>query len=94
MAEIRTWIDLKNYLCHLVIQIHLIYGGDNEEETEKEFLREYCREIIQAYKIDLFVPITVFEGLIQQAKDCGWIRRDYSASERFTETDRRRAVMK
>ncbi len=87
MANLSTWNDVKMYLCNLIDHVSVIYGGD-----DKEWLIGYTDYVVNIYKNELNVPIECFEALIQQAKDCSWIRRDYSALEPFTEADRLRPV--
>jgi hypothetical protein len=94
MEKIRTWNDLKKELCNLIMQVECIYNRSISNEAEKEAINEYCRDIVREYKFGLEPAILCFRQLIQQAKDCGWIRYDYNASERFMETDRRQALPK
>ena len=42
------WIARKNYLCILIKKVSDLCGGD-----DVDFLRKYCKEVIEAYKDDL-----------------------------------------
>jgi hypothetical protein len=59
--EIQSWNDKKNRICSLIKLISENYGGD-----EKEFIDEYCREIIQKYSNDLDKALDCFEDLYKQ----------------------------
>ena len=64
-----SWKDQKDHLCNLIKQVSDIHGGE-----DREGLIAYCKDVIKLYRDNLSEPIACFEALINQAKDCGWIK--------------------
>lgn len=60
-----SWKAKRNYLCRLIKQVSDECGGD-----DKEWLREYARDMIKKYAEDLDVPIACFESLIGKEAIC------------------------
>lgn len=58
-------IAKKNELWSLINQISKFYGGD-----DKEFLREYAKDIYEACKDDLGTAIECFAKVLSDAKAC------------------------
>lgn len=57
------WLAKKNQLCVLIKKISDTYGGD-----EIEWLRDYCREIVELHKNDLQKALDCFLGLEKQLR--------------------------
>lgn len=94
MKKLKSLNEQKLHLCHLILQVNAIYGANNGDSEEKEQLRQYCKEVIQLYREKFGEAILCFESLIQQAKDCSWIKYSYSSLDRFMETHRAQALPK
>jgi hypothetical protein len=67
---INSWKEQKNYFCKLVKEISDHYGGD-----DKEWLREYCGELINFYKTDLGVLMRSVKSIHRQLSVDGFYCR-------------------
>lgn len=58
------WIARKHYLCSLIKKVSDGHGGD-----DVEWLREYCREVIEAHPGELIEEaIICFTDLVDKLK--------------------------
>ncbi|CAB4128371.1 hypothetical protein UFOVP100_27 [uncultured Caudovirales phage] len=58
------WIARKNYLCVLIKQVSDGHGGD-----DIEFLRQHCREVIEAHPDELIEDaIACYTEMVEQLK--------------------------
>jgi hypothetical protein len=58
------WIARKNTLCGIIKRVSDAYGGDNIE-----WLREHCRQVIEAHPGDLIeAAITCYQEMIEQIR--------------------------
>ena len=56
-----VWIAKKNQLCVLIKKISDHYGGD-----EVEWLRAYCKDVLDAHADDINVALECFRDLERQ----------------------------
>lgn len=57
------WIAKKNELCALVRKISDTLGGDNVE-----WLREYCKELVEKHKNNLDGALRYFRNVEKESK--------------------------
>jgi hypothetical protein len=55
---VRSWKDQKDELCNLIKQVSDAYGGD-----EKDWLRQYAKDILEIHKEDLDKPILALRDI-------------------------------
>lgn len=60
-----SWKNKRAELCKLIKQVSDENGGD-----DREWLKDYAREMIKKYAEDLDVPIRCFETLIRKEAKC------------------------
>jgi|GEM_PF-1545193 hypothetical protein len=60
----QTWKGQRDYLCSLIKKLSDAYGGD-----DREWLRDYAREVVRKYATHLQDAIDCFESLIPKY---GW----------------------
>lgn len=57
------WISKKNELCSKIMAISKINGGD-----DIEWLRWYCKEVINTYKDDIQTALDCFDDVYNLSK--------------------------
>jgi hypothetical protein len=63
MNMMQTWKEKRNRIYILVKKISNAYGGD-----DVEWLREYCREVVETNKHDLDKALNCFLDIEKQLK--------------------------
>jgi hypothetical protein len=54
-----SWAEQKDLLCSLIKKVSDGYGGD-----DREWLREYAKDVIKKYSTELQIAIECFESLV------------------------------
>lgn len=60
-----SWRSRRDYLCRLIKKVSEENGGD-----DREWLKDYAKDVIKKYAEDLEVPIRCFESLVRKEAKC------------------------
>lgn len=61
----ESWRSKRDKLCKLIKTVSDQYGGD-----DRDWLREYARDVINLYTDDLDSAILCFDSLIARKRTC------------------------